>query len=114
MQPPAMANWVEQSGVGTMPTLARLLLCSATTVTHGQAQRHGFARAGEPLPMLCRTHSPAAPRHGRGAGARGEGWLPAVPCPVLPAFLPAAWVEVAFFSLLASACQLEYKGIIFL
>lgn len=67
------------------------------------------------LPRPCRSSAGhMAPRHRHGAGAGGEGWLPAgclcpmlpvpstarvrhCPCPTLPALLPAAWVEVAFF-----------------
>lgn len=113
-------QWAEWSGAGTAPTLAQLSRAQPPrfpVAKTGEPQHHSFAEAcqcsaGHTAPWLPSMDMVQEPE--KRAGCQPAGCARHCLCPVLPALLPAAWVEVAFFSWLAPACQLEYKGIIFL
>lgn len=119
----AMANWLAVGRVvwgWHCADPGSAVPCSATAVPRGQDRRAPAPQLCRSLPMLCRAHSPVAPQHGHGAGAGEEGWLPdgwlcpALPVPGAACSPPRSLGGGGIFSWLAPACQLEYKGIIFL
>lgn len=121
MQPPARhfwswqtgSQWAEWSGAGAAPTLAQLLLCSAIAVPHSRAQR-------APAPQLCRgpadalqdTWPQGSPAQMRCRSQRRGLAASQLPVPTAARSPPHSLGGGGIFSWLASACQLEYKGII--